>query len=102
MGAQSPVSRWRKYWNDPEYREKILEKQKRYYRMRQLKRYKYKRNGDSLQLYERGVYCGSLPLKLLCQKARERNLNKHGMGKSTSLTNTEVPEFDWLKHGNRV
>lgn len=35
--------------------------------------YKVKRNGMSLQFFERGDYCGSIPIKFLCQLARTQN-----------------------------
>lgn len=35
--------------------------------------FKVKRNGSSLQFYEKGDYCGSLPIKYLCRLAKANN-----------------------------
>lgn len=34
------------------------------------KEYRISRNGNSIQLYENGEYCGSLPVAWLCELAR--------------------------------
>lgn len=36
------------------------------------KKYSFKRNYDSLQFYELGEFCGSVPLKELCEIARNK------------------------------
>lgn len=41
--------------------------------MRPPKQYKVKRNGDSLQFYDGADYCGSIPIKYLCELARVQN-----------------------------
>lgn len=52
------------------------------------KAYKVQRNGDSLQVFEAGVYVGSMPIKVLCemikaQKSRDRVL--HTVSDSTQF-----------------
>ena len=37
------------------------------------KDYKVQRNGNSLQFYRMGEYCGSLPLMYLCEMARAKS-----------------------------
>ncbi len=37
------------------------------------KKYKLKRNGDSVQFFEEGEYLGSIPFKVLCLLARNRS-----------------------------
>ena len=51
--------------------------------MRPRKRFKVKRNADSLQFYDDGDYCGSLAIKELCQLAREKLMVRHKVGSGT-------------------
>ena len=39
--------------------------------------YRFKRNADSLQFFEDGVYCGTLPLRVLCRMAKEKTRPRH-------------------------
>ena len=47
--------------------------------------FRIQRNGNSLQFFHDGVYCGSLPLPLLCALAKQQNV------KDTILENIQVP-----------
>ena len=47
--------------------------------------FRFQRNGNSLQFFHNGVYCGSLALPLLCALAKQENV------KNTILENIQVP-----------
>lgn len=42
-----------------------------------------KRNGESIQVIENGVYIGSVPVKELCQYVRQRKANRHSTPNGT-------------------